>query len=478
MKRYIALALLVCSLLLLIGCADQEPVQNETATGTFRVGFGRADITPLTSVPMAGYGNTEQRMSTGIMDYQYATCLAITDENEHTILVIALDQQRASYVTMNAVRPMINRETGIPEGNILISASHTHSGPDLNQQNNEAIIGYMPYMNEQVLKACQEALADRKPTTIEAGSIETEGMNFVRHYSYVDDNGQTQYFGNSFGTKTINDTTMHVTEADPTMHVVRFTQEGGQEIVLSNWRAHTNLAGKGFLISSDYVATYRDSMEAMTGCKFVFFQGACGNINGISEIRGECQVGDNNERGSVLAQYTIECLENNMEPLEAGEVKLEKKMLELNINHELDAKVTQARQVQSVFVLTNDNAIAIEEGKPYGIRSPYHAGAIITRSKKAATESIEIVAVSIGDSLSFTMSPNELFDDLTEYMEENSPYKYTLFFGYANGYAGYIPTAYGFEYTCYESDTCWFEPGCGEAIRDTMLELLDKTWES
>ena len=76
------------------------------------------------------------------------------------------------------------------------------------------------------------------------------------------------------------------------------------------------------------------------------------------------------------------------------------------------------------------------------------------------------------------MSPNELFDDLTEYMEENSPYKYTLFFGYANGYIGYIPTAYGFEYTCYESDVCWFEPGCGEVIRDTMLELLDKTWES
>lgn len=478
MKRYIALVLLVCSLLMLLGCG-KEPAQTDTATGTFRVGFGRADITPLTSVPMAGYGNAEQRMSTGILDFQYATCLAFTDENENTILVIALDQQRAMETTMVAVRAMVNRELGVPEGNVLISASHTHSGPDLGLIHNEAIIGYMPYMNEQILAACREAMADRKPATMEAGSIETEGMNFVRHYSYVDANGQTQYFGNSFGTKTINETTKHVSEADPTMHVVRFTQEGGQEIVLSNWRAHTNLTGKDVLLmSSDFVATYRDSMEAMTGCKFVFFQGACGNINGISEIRGECQVSDNNERGSVLAQYTIECLENNMEPLETGEIKLEKKLLELNINHTLDSMVPQAKQVQAVFSLTNDNAMAIEEGKPYGIRSPYHANAIVRRAGLEATGTLEIVAVSIGDSFSFTMSPNELFDDLTEYMEEHSPYKYTLFFGYANGYIGYIPTAYGFEYTCYESDVCWFEPGCGEVIRDTMLELLDKTWES
>ena len=67
MKRYVAMVLLACSLLMLFGCAQEAPAREETAKGTFRIGFGRADITPLTSVPMAGYGNSEQRMSIGIM---------------------------------------------------------------------------------------------------------------------------------------------------------------------------------------------------------------------------------------------------------------------------------------------------------------------------------------------------------------------------------------------------------------------------
>ena len=39
----------------------------------------------MVSVPLAGYGNTSQRMSTTLLDYLYATCIAITDGDGNII---------------------------------------------------------------------------------------------------------------------------------------------------------------------------------------------------------------------------------------------------------------------------------------------------------------------------------------------------------------------------------------------------------
>jgi len=56
-----------------------------------RVGYARADITPEESVPLAGYGNTLTRMSQGALEPLMATCIAITDEKDSTMLLFSLD---------------------------------------------------------------------------------------------------------------------------------------------------------------------------------------------------------------------------------------------------------------------------------------------------------------------------------------------------------------------------------------------------
>ena len=482
MKRILSLILIAVLALSLFGCGKEESaakVQDEHA-GTFRIGYGRTDITPLTSVPLAGYGNATQRMSQNVLDPQMATCIAITDENENTVLMISYDQQRASDITVEVARPMISEATGVPQEHIMLAGTHTHSGPDLTLPNNEAIARYIPYFNEQLVNAAVAAMADRTPVTaMEAGSIETERMNFVRHYSYIDpSDGQEKYFGDSFGTQTLNETTKHITEADPTMYVIKIARQDAKDVVLVNWRAHPSSTGysNGPLknISADFVGTFRDAMEARLDCNFIYFNGACGNINSSSRIPGEVKVSGNNERGSVLADYAISCLENNMESIAPGEVKITQNILDMEINHDMDSMVTQAKVVQAVWQQTNNNAEAIEAGKPYGIRSPYHASAIISNANREKSVDVELNAISIGEHLSFITFPGELFDDLTEYIEVESPFDYTLTMCYANGMRGYIPTAYAFEYTSYETDCCWFKEGCGEVFRDNLLELLEQ----
>ena len=57
-------------------------------------------------------------------------------------------------------------------------------------------------------------------------------------------------------------------------------------------------------------------------------------------------------------------------------------------------------------------------------------------------------------------------------VEEGSPYPQTLTLGYCNAYRGYIPSKFGYEYTCYESDATWFEPGIGEKIAEQFITML------
>lgn len=243
-----------------------------------------------------------------------------------------------------------------------------------------------------------------------------------------------------------------------------------------NWRAHPSGTGyKGGplrYVSSDYVGSFRDALENQIGCDFIYFNGACGNINSSSRIPGEAKANSNNERGCLLADYAMECLNNNMEPIDTGDVQIIQKDLNMEINHDMDHMVAQARSVQTVFKLEGYDAAKLA-GAPYGIRTAYMAGAIISNSNRPENMDVELNALAIGDQLGFVTFPGELFDDLGEYVEANSPFEYTMVLCYANGMRGYIPTAATYEYTSYETDCCWFKPGCGEEIQEELLTLIE-----
>ena len=58
---------------------------------TLLVGYARGDMTPKEPVPLAGYGNTLTRIHQGVLDPLMATCVAISDRQNGTILLFTLD---------------------------------------------------------------------------------------------------------------------------------------------------------------------------------------------------------------------------------------------------------------------------------------------------------------------------------------------------------------------------------------------------
>ena len=85
---------------------------------------------------------------------------------------------------------------------------------------------------------------------------------------------------------------------------------------------------------------------------------------------------------------------------------------------------------------------------------------------------ISLSAVALNDAVAFASSANELFDTTGQYVEDHSPFKHTMVLGYTNGQTGYMPSAYAWMYTCYESDCTRFAPGVAEEIAYQQLQLL------
>ena len=490
MKRLICVLLLLAMTLALSACGNTAATQGAARTQQeelalaavdtmnsatkFSVGYSKVDITPKTSVPLAGFGRSSERMSKNVLDSLYATAVALTDGEGNTILWIALDLQRANFALVQAVRPMIQEATGIPQDRIMFGGSHTHSGPDVLTTSHSAIVAYLDYLYPLILQAALEALADMKPAEMYYGNAETENLNFVKHYQNTNADGTVSYFGDNFGTEVLDATTKHTTEVDSTMHLLKFTREGEKDIVVVNWRAHATMTGglTKYNLSADYVGAFRTALETQANCEFAFFNGAAGNVNAKSRITTEQRAADYLEQGYLLSQYAMEGLAN-MTKLETGTIRTQQETMNMTVSRPDYNTYVNAKTVWSYFSQTGDTAGAKSMGEPNGIRSAYHAEMLVIRYGKPETLPVEVNAIVIGDSFAMTTAPNELFDSLISDLEEVSPYKNLMYMGYANGNQGYIPSNYGWEYSCYESDCSYFYPGSGEEITGTMLKLLN-----
>ncbi len=96
-------------------------------TNTFSAGAGSSDITPTDSQFLYGYPHVK-RYSTGINDPLLSSALYMSDGRVQ-VMFIANDIVCLRNDIVTRIRLRISEAVPIPKGNIMITSTHTHSGP-------------------------------------------------------------------------------------------------------------------------------------------------------------------------------------------------------------------------------------------------------------------------------------------------------------------------------------------------------------
>lgn len=477
MKKLIAVLLLLALALSLIACGKEAEGDNagekNPLDGIYSLGYSRVNITPTYSVPLGGYGNTEERMSEGLLSYLYTTCIALTDAQGDTVLMFQNDLEGTYEVILDNIRLSISQKVGVPQENILVSATHTHSAPDYVNAKVESTSTYCTDLGNWMTQAAEEALADRKELTgLSSGSITVpvHTLNFTRHYTTE----AGIVVGDNFGDLVNSPYTGHVRDADSQLQLIRFQRKDATPITLMNWQTHPHRAGGGkqYDMTADLVGALQEEYTKKTGDLSIYFIGASGNINPSSRITKENITKDFREQGKALAAYAVECFNNNLMERQIGDVQIKNHTYVGTVNHTEDHKVANAQKVQAEWTANNNFTAAVQLANKYGINSPYHANGIINKSKMGATYDVKMCAISIGDSIGFVTAPFEMYSELGEFIKENSPYESTIVITMCNGHLGYVPSEIGYDYNSYGANTGRFIKGTGEAMAQVYVDLL------
>lgn len=419
-KLCVYVMIAVFCLNLFAGCTVAE---EPAATPVLSVGFGKADVTPKVSLPLDGYGTTganaaKNRWSTAQEYPFYALCVAFTDAQDKTVLYITLDLLNA-YMA-DGMRDAVANATGVPKSQIMFQCTHNHSGPALRMTSKPEVVEYVGQLTQGVLAAAQAAMEDRKPALkMYTTFARPEGINSVRHYLL--ENGT--YAGDNFGDFKSAPIVGHASVADNLLQLVKFTREGGKDVVMVNWQAHPRSTNPKTIATANYPGVLREYLEKNMNCEALFVLGASGNLNSSSRIKDEIRHADYVEHGQLLGE----------EAMQAAERFTEMPLSELYIKEYVAGVSTYTGVQKKVWV--------------YGI--------------------------SIGN-FALVTAPFEVFDTNAVAVRESSPYQMTFYASCCNGSNSYLPTppSYQWETRSYEARTGKWPEGAAEELQEQLTTVL------
>ena len=471
MKKILCLVLAFVLVLGLCACAGSGNEGGSSVKG-LQAGFGREKIMPADNqIGLSGYGNADSRISTGCLDYLYATCVALKDEADTTVLLFHLDLIITTDEVVEQGRLAVSEATGVPLENIYFAATHTHSAPGT-EYDIPGIAQYKALLYMQFATAAETAIADLSPAEMSMGSKELENMNFVRHY--IQESGA--YVGSNFGDYSASPIKDYATKGDHELQLLKFTRaaEDKKDILMMNWQAHpclTDGSGSGTNLSADFIGSCRAYVEEQTDCNFIYFTGAAGNQNTYSHIEADDNGLDYKGYGETLGKAAVELLEG-MTPVAAGPIKTTKMTYEAEINKEGVDRLEQAQEVVDLWK-SADRTASDELAEEYGFGSTYHCNSIVKRAEMTGTTSLELNAVSIG-GFSWINAPYEMFSGSALSIKEQTPFDMTFIITCSGPHVGYIPTsdAYEYDHGCYESQTSKIPQGAAEILVEKYVSML------
>lgn len=153
---------------------------------------------------------------------------------------------------------------------------------------------------------------------------------------------------------------LYATVADSTMQMIKFDIKDDKDILLVNWQVHPTITGgySSYTISSDFISSFRNTIEKEFDCQVAYFTGASGNLNpsswlsdgsvgidGVSYNVNRDKSSDEKTKyedsvlyGETLATYVINNY-NDFEKVNEGTIKIKSATLELSATTNTNEKL-------------------------------------------------------------------------------------------------------------------------------------------
>ncbi|MSU70202.1 MAG: hypothetical protein EXS39_05400 [Opitutaceae bacterium] len=155
---------------------------------TLKAGAAVVDLTPPASVFLHGYPHVP-RFSTGVHDPLQCAALFLRGGQGPGALFLANDLIVVGNRLVSEVRRRIGRATGLPEEAIMVTATHTHSGPiTVNFLSNasdpvvpKADEGYLEWVAGRMVDAACAAVQAAVPAEIGLAKAQAAGVGTNRH---------------------------------------------------------------------------------------------------------------------------------------------------------------------------------------------------------------------------------------------------------------------------------------------------------
>jgi neutral ceramidase len=455
MKR---LGLFAC---LLAACA------GNAWAGELRVGAAVVNINPPEGTPLAGYYSP--RGAKTILDNLYSKALILEQDGTRVALVVC-DLISLPRRTVVEARKLIEKQTGIPGIQVMLSATHTHTGPVLVRDSaRDQLDGgtsdlgrrYTEALPELIARSVAEANKRLTPARLLAAIGKEESLSFNRRFFMRD---QTVSWNPR---KQHPDILRPAGPIDPDVAVLSFETPQAKPLAsYVNFAMHPDTVG-GDGISADYPGVLARLLAECKGTDMltVFANGCCGNLNHRNISWLDAQKGQHEARriGTVLAGAVCRTYPL-LRPVQDGRLRAKSALVQLPLPPITPADVAKANEVQKR--INEPKTTFLEKVQAYKV--------LDVAAREGKPQEVEVQVIALGDQVAWVSLPGEIFVELGLAIKKASPFPYTLIAELANGSIGYIPDKPAYPQGNYEVVSARCAEGSGEMLVETAIRLLQE----
>ena len=440
------------------------------------VGFARVNVTPPMGINIAGY--FQIRLADGVLDELECNALALT-LGDKTAVVLSIDNCGIKMDVLDEFRHYAAEQTGLPYEAIIVNATHTHTGPCINKEDDtELVIEYRQFLKRRVADAAALALADRKPAKMGYRIGSAPNISFVRRFIMKDGSIRTNPGVNN------PDIDKPIGEVDERVNVVRFDREGGESIVLVNFGDHPDTVG-GCKISADWPGFVRKTLEAaIDNCKCIFLNGVQGDVNHVNvhPVSGDLNdmfmdfddvsrgYGHARFMGRVVAGAVLQVYDK-VEYVDVDRMKVVQKTIHIPSNMPDPADLPKANEINDYHQAGQDDKIPFKGMELTTVVA--EAERMLKLANGPEYFDMYLTGLVLGDLVLIGI-PGEPFTDIGLALKKAEGWKLVLPCCLTNGDEGYFPTRSAYDEGGYEARSSFFKPGVAESIIEEGLILLNE----